>query len=118
MGLNSLGICHPRLSNITLEQDYGIWEVFNLVTPQLKILTIRNSLWEHYQISAPELSSLFYSGSRPLLLSTDGYHYLKKKYLRVHNIDCTDAPTIIRLFQQFQSVKILSLNLKILEVYS
>jgi hypothetical protein len=102
-GLDSLSICHHRLSNLTLEHEKRNWrsvKVVNVVAPQLENLTIRYRLDELEQryafyerdntcyidwlreykhlISAPNLISLIYEGYDPLPLSTDGFHSLEK----------------------------------------
>ncbi|GKD69500.1 F-box domain containing protein [Tanacetum coccineum] len=78
IGLDHLNICHPLLSNLTLEYLSGNLNVINVVAPQLKSLTI-NDWFEKYQflISAPNLVSLLYKGYHSLDLSTDGFHLLE-----------------------------------------
>lgn len=117
-GLDTLRICHPRLSNLVVENDHEGWKVFNVVTPQLKNLTISNWSLEHYVISAPELASFHYKGSHPLQLSTDGFHSLEKVDLCISSRDDVDAIGIVLLLQQLQSVEFLTLNLEIVELLS
>ncbi|GJR41655.1 F-box domain containing protein [Tanacetum coccineum] len=140
-GLDSLSIRHQRLSNLTLEHERGSATVVNVVAPQLENLTIRycfkeyhgdklfNSPMTYYRdclreykhmISAPNLISLIYEGYDPLPLSTDGFHSLENVDLCICDIsqEAAEALEIVRLFQQIQSVKFLTLNLEILELLS
>ncbi|GJU87955.1 F-box domain containing protein [Tanacetum coccineum] len=141
-GSDSLSIFHHRLSNLTLEHDRGSATVVNVVAPQLENLTIlyrftiyqldemfyahdttynRDCLREYkHLISAPNLISLIYEGYDPLPLSTDGFHSLEKVDLCICDIsqEAAEALEIVRLFQQIQSVKFLTLNLEILELLS
>ncbi|KAF5801684.1 putative F-box domain, leucine-rich repeat domain superfamily, F-box-like domain superfamily [Helianthus annuus] len=94
-GSEVLSICHPRLSNLTLENG----DCVNMVTPQLKNLTISN-YFGGYQISAPELASLIIKGQCPYMFSTDGFPSLEKAQFSLHNIKMlsrSDDSTIIRL---------------------
>ncbi|PWA74015.1 F-box domain, Leucine-rich repeat domain, L domain-like protein [Artemisia annua] len=128
-GLDSLSICHHRLSNLTLEDEWRSVKVVNVVAPQLDSLTIRyrfkewgsdtDCLWKYkHEISAPNLISLIYEGDDPLALSTDGFHSLEKVDLCIcsSSQEAAEALEIVRLFQQIQSVKFLTLNLEILEL--
>ncbi|CAH1413843.1 unnamed protein product [Lactuca virosa] len=87
-----LTICHPRLSDLTLVStppDMELQEGVNVVAPQLKNLTIKWCQGEHL-ISAPGLTSLVIEGN-------------------------ADAHKIVSLLQQLHSVKLLTLNLQILQ---
>ncbi|KAJ0923791.1 putative F-box domain, leucine-rich repeat domain superfamily, F-box-like domain superfamily [Helianthus annuus] len=55
-------ICHPQLSNLTLENGCGTLHAFKVVAPQLKNLTIRRCYGKHL-IAAPNLASLLFSSS-------------------------------------------------------
>ncbi|GKE33049.1 hypothetical protein Tco_1452371, partial [Tanacetum coccineum] len=62
---NGVDICHPGLSNLTLENGPFFENVINVVAPQLKNLTVE--YWQGlHLISVPELVSLRFKG---LLLS-------------------------------------------------
>ncbi|PWA42795.1 F-box domain, Leucine-rich repeat domain, L domain-like protein [Artemisia annua] len=116
-GLNRLNICHPLLSNLTVEDVQGSFNDVNVVAPQLKNLTIDNGLKKYqYLISAPGLVSLLYKGHHCLDLSTDGIHLLEKADLCVTGN--ASALKIVCLFQHLQSVKFLTLNLEIVEILS
>ncbi|PWA74207.1 F-box domain, Leucine-rich repeat domain, L domain-like protein [Artemisia annua] len=118
IGSDHLNICHPLLSNLTLEDVQGSLNVVNVISPQLKSLTI-NDWFEKYQflISAPNLVSLLYKGYHSLDLYTDGFHLLEKVDLCVTG-GIASAHKIVCLFQHLQSVKYLTLNLEILELLS
>ncbi|CAH1413842.1 unnamed protein product [Lactuca virosa] len=113
-----LNICHPRLSNLTLENtplDMSFDEVVNVVAPQLKNLTIRWCEGKHL-ISAPELTSLVIEGSQPWQVSTpSGFHSLEKAELFMYDPFKADIHRIVSLLQQLRSVKLLKLNLGILQ---
>ncbi|KAI3503362.1 hypothetical protein L1887_31802 [Cichorium endivia] len=114
-----LNICHPRLSNLTLEYtsaDMEFEEVVNVVTPQLKNLTMRCCQGKHL-ISAPGLTSLVIKGFHPFQLSTlEGFDSLEKVHLRIYQIYKARDYQVVSLFQQLRSVKLLKLNLEILKV--
>ncbi|GJZ20564.1 F-box domain containing protein [Tanacetum coccineum] len=58
---NGVDICHPGLSNLTLENGPFFENVINMVAPQLKNLTVE--YWQGlHLISAPELVSLRFKG--------------------------------------------------------
>ncbi|PWA67797.1 F-box domain, Leucine-rich repeat domain, L domain-like protein [Artemisia annua] len=118
IGSDHLNICHPLLSNLTLEDVHGSLNVVNVVAPQLKSLTI-NDCFKKYQflISAPNLVSLLYKGYHSLDLSTDGFHLLEKVDLCVSG-GIASPHKIVCLFQHLQSIKYLTLNLEILELLS
>ncbi|XP_071695730.1 putative F-box/LRR-repeat protein At4g15060 [Rutidosis leptorrhynchoides] len=115
---NSVSICHPLLSNLTLEDgDYSVVLV-NLVAPRHKNLTIIN-MPEDFQlvVSAPELASLVCKGYYPVELKTDGFHCLEKADLCVYNTHNAGAHKMVFLLQHVYNVKSLTLNLEIVEVY-
>ncbi|GJR77098.1 hypothetical protein Tco_0089463 [Tanacetum coccineum] len=92
---NGVDICHPGLSNLTLENGPFFENVINMVAPQLKNLTVE--YWQGlHLISAPELVSLRFKD----------YSYEPNK---------PDAHTIVDLLQQLHSVKYLTLNLEIFQ---
>ncbi|KAJ0914852.1 putative F-box domain, leucine-rich repeat domain superfamily, F-box-like domain superfamily [Helianthus annuus] len=117
-GSEVLSICHRRLSNLTLEnRNYRAFTI-NVVTPQLKNLTI-SKYFGGYQISAPELSSLIIRGHCPYTFSTDGFHSLEKAELCLHSprsLSSSDASTIIRLLQELHNVKLLSLSAEVIQL--
>lgn len=117
-GKRVFNICHPRLSDLTLEYTpRQRWEVVNVVTPQLKNLTIKRSQGNHL-ISAPGLTSLIMGNFQPWHFSStpDGFHSLEKVRLFMYDPKKrADARTIVRLLQQLRSAKFLTLNLGILE---
>ncbi|XP_042756439.1 putative FBD-associated F-box protein At5g56820 [Lactuca sativa] len=113
-----LNICLPGLSDLTLVStppDMELEEVVNVVTPQLKNLTIIRCEGEHL-ISAPGLTSLVIEGSQPWYVSTpSGFHSLEKVELFMYDPFKADIHRIVCLLQQLQSVKFLTLNLGILK---
>ncbi|KAI7755051.1 hypothetical protein M8C21_031906, partial [Ambrosia artemisiifolia] len=116
-GSKVLSICHPRLSNLTLENEDLRAVTVNVVTPQLKILTI-SKCFGGYQISAPELASLIIKGHCPCMFSTDGFHSLENAQLSLHYLglpNSSDASTIVCLLQEFHNVKLLSLSMEIIQ---
>lgn len=119
-GSDVLHICHPLLSDLILKYVNGSLNGVNVVAPQLKNLTIRHSLHKdlQYRISTPDLSSLRYNGYHPLRLFTKGFSYLEKVYVGAYGEDVADAHRMLRLLQQLQSVKFLTLSLEIVEVLS
>ncbi|KAM0028807.1 putative F-box domain, leucine-rich repeat domain superfamily, F-box-like domain superfamily [Helianthus debilis subsp. tardiflorus] len=101
MGLGGFNICHPGLSNLTLEAGR---ESVNVVTPQLKSLTIRNWPAMHL-ISAPDLASLHYEGDHhPLQLSAKLLHLESVDMCIYHPFDDkANAQKIVCLLQQLHS---------------
>ncbi|KAJ0634837.1 putative F-box domain, leucine-rich repeat domain superfamily, F-box-like domain superfamily [Helianthus annuus] len=118
MGLNGFNICHPGLSSLTLEEPEDDCNCINVVTPQLKTLTI--TYWDgNVSISAPNLSSLCYKDRYgPLKLSAD---FLQLETVDIcissYSQDKEDAHEIVCMLQQIHSVKFLTLNLELIEVY-
>ncbi|KAF5753717.1 putative leucine-rich repeat domain superfamily [Helianthus annuus] len=111
LGTSTLSICHLGLFNLTFEDG---WESINVVTPQLKNLTIKDWPGIHL-ISAPNLSSLHYKDlyyDDPLQLSTD-LLYLEKANICIHCPSEDKAAThkIVCLLQQLHTVKFLTLCL-------
>ncbi|MFS8006602.1 putative F-box domain, leucine-rich repeat domain superfamily, F-box-like domain superfamily [Helianthus anomalus] len=122
--LNCFGISHPGLSSLTLEDDNVR---VNVVTPQLKSLTIKNWRGVHL-ISAPNLSSLHYTDhycsykdndDGPLQLPTDLRHLEKVDIIITSDHD-NKAYThkIVRLLQQLRYVKFLTLSLELVKFFS
>ncbi|KAL4564191.1 hypothetical protein LXL04_028247 [Taraxacum kok-saghyz] len=113
-----LNICHSRLSNLTLEYtppDLGLKEAVNVVAPQLKNLTTKMCEGKH-MVNAPGLTSLVIQGFHPWQLSTPaGFHSLEKVRLYMYDAQNADAHEIACLLQQLHSVKLLTLNLGILQ---
>ncbi|KAM0059687.1 hypothetical protein Hdeb2414_s0005g00184121 [Helianthus debilis subsp. tardiflorus] len=121
MGFKGLSICLPLLSNLTLEYVHGSIEVFNIVAPQLKNLSISSFLQAHrsptnhqYLLSVPNFVFLTYKGHYCLQLSTEGFLSLEKADICVSSPK--DAHQVLRLLQHLHSVKSLTLNLEIVEV--
>ncbi|KAJ0484215.1 putative leucine-rich repeat domain superfamily [Helianthus annuus] len=122
--LNCFGISHPGLSSLTLEDDKVR---VNVVTPQLKSLTIKNWRGIHL-ISAPNLSSLHYTDhycsykdndDGPLQLPSDLPHLEKVDIIITSDHD-NKAYThkIVRLLQQLRYVKFLTLSLELVKFFS
>ncbi|CAH1413851.1 unnamed protein product [Lactuca virosa] len=115
-----LTICHPRLSDLTLVStppDMELQEGVNVVAPQLKNLTIKWCEGTHL-ISAPGLTSLVIEGFHPCQIFTctkPGFHSLEKVRLYFYDAGNADAHKIVSLLQQLHSVKLLTLNLQILQ---
>ncbi|KAK9075994.1 hypothetical protein SSX86_004324 [Deinandra increscens subsp. villosa] len=114
MGLEVLRISHPRLSNLTLDNGYTDLESVNVVTPQLKHLTILGFSGT-YLISAPELASFFIRGYSHYTFSTDGFRYLEKAQLSLRIICRSHVPKILSLLQKLHNVKHLSLCMEIIK---
>ncbi|KAJ0634842.1 putative F-box domain, leucine-rich repeat domain superfamily, F-box-like domain superfamily [Helianthus annuus] len=117
-GLNGFNICHPGLSSLTLNLigHDGCLRV-NVVTPQLKYLTI--ILWQGVlSISAPNLSFLHYKDNSYRLEFSADFLCLKKVDICVPYIykDKEHAHNIVRLLQQIHSVEFLTLSLEAIEV--
>ncbi|KAJ0466582.1 putative F-box domain, leucine-rich repeat domain superfamily, F-box-like domain superfamily [Helianthus annuus] len=117
-GFTGLSICLPLLTELTLETEYGSVEVFNIVAPQLKNLTIRSFISEshEYLISAPHLVFLDYKGWSCLQLSTNAFLSLEKAHICISY--STYAHQVLRLLQQIRNVKFLTLNLEVVELLS
>jgi len=92
----------------------------NVVTPQLENLTIVRH-FARFQVSAPALASLHFTGDCPWVFSTDdGFHSLKQVLFSFHSLGNPGhteyANVIISMLQQFHSVKHLSLSTEIIQV--
>ncbi|GJS84318.1 F-box domain containing protein [Tanacetum coccineum] len=87
-GLDVLDICHPLLSNLTLKYVRGSLNGVDVVAPQLKNLTIRHSTLEDLQYFFGEGEEVAY------------------------------AHRMLRLLQQLQSAKFLTLSIEIIEFLS
>ncbi|PWA39766.1 F-box domain, Leucine-rich repeat domain, L domain-like protein [Artemisia annua] len=116
---DGLTICHPQLSNLTLENGDWSSEVVNVDAPQLKNLTITKS-YGKYLINAPQLVNLLFKGYSPLLYSANGFHFLEKAHACIYYLNYTYAPkfapSVISLLQQLCHVKFLTLNMELVEV--
>ncbi|XP_076930746.1 F-box protein At1g60400-like [Bidens hawaiensis] len=115
-GPNGLSICHPRLSNLTLENGDWALDSVHVVAPHLKNLSIVNCDWVH--LSAPDLTSFIYRRGYSLEFSTDSLPSLEEVDLCIRQPRETEAHTIIGLLQKFHGVKCLTINLETLEVVS
>ncbi|KAI3501634.1 hypothetical protein L1887_29553 [Cichorium endivia] len=111
-----LNICHPRLSNLTLEHTEPRVDV-KVVAPELKNLIITHCYGKHL-ISAPGLTSLVMQGDYPLQISTQDCPSLEKVDLCIFNPLLRDVHEIVCLLQQIHGVKFLTLNVEILELIS
>ncbi|KAJ0790194.1 putative leucine-rich repeat domain superfamily, F-box-like domain superfamily [Helianthus annuus] len=114
-------ICHPQLSNLTLENGCGTLHAFNVVAPQLKNLTIRRCYGKHL-IAAPNLASLLFSSSffgSPCFLqfSTD-LCSLEKVDLCIYSSTAWSGSRIAYLLQQLHNVKFLTFNLELVKPLS
>ncbi|CAI9274882.1 unnamed protein product [Lactuca saligna] len=121
-GTNDLTLCHPQISNLTLENTHLNLnlDVIKVVAPQLKNLTINYFNGKHLMISAPGLTSLEIKSCRLFQLSaTQGFPSLEKVDLCFINRNppyIGDPRNLDCVLQQ--SVKFLTLNLDILECFS
>ncbi|PWA65573.1 F-box domain, Leucine-rich repeat domain, L domain-like protein [Artemisia annua] len=115
---NGVVICHPGLSDLTLEHGVFFYNVIHVVAPQLKNLTV--SYWEGlHLISAPELVSLRFKGWQHewLKFSSYGLCSLENVDLCIivsssYNPNKPDARTTFDQLQQLHSVKYLMLNVE------
>lgn len=113
---DTFSICHPRLSNLTLERGYRALSFLNVVAPQLENLRIYNSYGQHL-IFAPQLVSLDYKYCEPLQFSTDDdLCSLEKVDLYIYPYR-SDICKVIGLLQRLHNVKYLKLNLELVQVY-
>ncbi|MFS8030191.1 putative leucine-rich repeat domain superfamily [Helianthus anomalus] len=132
LGTSTLSICLPGLSNLTFEDG---WKDINVVTPQLKNLTIKH--WRGILlISAPNLSSLHYKDLRyikcfygnedgdyddPFQFSTDLLYWRRRTYVSI--VPLKIRLLLIKLFLLTSSVQLIShqpslfTNLKSLKIY-
>ncbi|PWA99333.1 F-box domain, Leucine-rich repeat domain, L domain-like protein [Artemisia annua] len=122
---NGVDICHPGLSNLTLEFGGLFKNVLNVVTPQLKNLTIR--CWQEVHVSCtPELVSLIFEGSESdwVQFSSDGLRSLERVDLCISKqndsdkLDKTDAHKFFDQLQQLHNAKHLTVNLQIFQLLS
>ncbi|KAK9052861.1 hypothetical protein SSX86_029491 [Deinandra increscens subsp. villosa] len=134
-GSDGFGISHPRLSNLTLENSFTNTKVVNVAAPQLENLTIK-ACCPKLVVSAPDLASLVYKGSRPLNLSTDGFRSLKKADIcaspyyqdayRLRDLYAhhsrqqryIEGKQVVFLLEKLHNVHFLTLNLEIVELLS
>ncbi|XP_076889699.1 F-box/LRR-repeat protein At1g55660-like [Bidens hawaiensis] len=115
-GSNGLSICHPRLSNLTLENGDWAWDLVHVVAPHLKKITIVNCDWVH--LSAPSLTSFIYRRGYSLEFSAGSLPSLEEVDLCIRKPRKTEAHTIFGLLQKFHGIKCLTINLEALEVVS
>ncbi|KAJ0446018.1 putative F-box domain, leucine-rich repeat domain superfamily, F-box-like domain superfamily [Helianthus annuus] len=117
-GLNGFNIFHPGLSSLTLNSlGHNGCLCVNVVTPQLKYLSVRH--WQGVlSISAPNLSSLHYKDNYGLFEFSADFLRLKK----IHSVEfLTLSLEAIKLLSQF--VELIShlpspfANLKRLKIY-
>ncbi|GKC48379.1 F-box domain containing protein [Tanacetum coccineum] len=125
---NGVDICHPGLSDLTLE--HGPYSdsknVINVAAPQLKNLTVRS--WQGlHLISAPELVSLRFEGRQYQWLKFSSYELCS-----LENVDLCilvgglyepnkpepnkpDAHSIFDLLQQLHIINYLTLNVEMFQ---
>ncbi|KAJ0431591.1 putative F-box domain, leucine-rich repeat domain superfamily, F-box-like domain superfamily [Helianthus annuus] len=119
-GLNGFNIFHPGLSSLTLNSlGHNGCLCVNVVTPQLKYLSVRH--WQGVlSISAPNLSSLHYKDNYGLFEFSADFLRLKKVDICVSHISTNKeyAHTIVRLLQQIHSVEFLTLSLEAIKLLS
>ncbi|XP_076902142.1 F-box/LRR-repeat protein At3g26922-like [Bidens hawaiensis] len=116
MSSDYFNICHPGLTSLTLEGGGGCKGV-NVVTPQLKNLSITYSSRIHL-VTAPNLYSLHYGGGNlSFEFSTDLLH-LEKVDICAQCSREDKEHKIVRLLQQFHNVKFLTLNLEFVKFLS
>ncbi|XP_071696092.1 F-box/LRR-repeat protein At3g26922-like [Rutidosis leptorrhynchoides] len=115
---NGFTICHPQLSNLTLDYVDSNAKVINVVAPQLENLTIMK--WSDclYVVSTPNLRSLVCKGWRSLKLNTDGFQLLEKADICISNPHICHVDSIVYLLEQLHTVKSLKLNLEVIELLS
>ncbi|KAI7739813.1 hypothetical protein M8C21_024277, partial [Ambrosia artemisiifolia] len=116
VGLKDFIICHPGLSNLTLEDGS---DNVNLVTPQLKNLVIK--YWQGiHLISAPSLSSLHYKHHYYILDISADLPLLEKVDIHILNldVDLANCHKMVPLLQRVYSVKFLTLNSEIIKFLS
>jgi hypothetical protein len=113
-------IFHPQLSNLTIESEPWNARSLSVVAPQLKNLIIRRceNSSKGIMISAPDLAYLHLQCYDCLKFSADDFHSLEKADISITRPYMEDPQNIVGLFQLLHSVKNLTLNLEILEVYS
>lgn len=112
-------IFHSQLSNLTIERGYWKEGLLSVFTPQLKNLIIRRCAHSSLGIliSAPDLAYLLLQCNDCLNISADVFHSLEKADISISEPYREDPQNLVDLFQLLQSVKDLTLNLEILEVY-
>nr|GEW17747.1 hypothetical protein [Tanacetum cinerariifolium] len=111
-----------NLNNLYLEECYmaGV-KVFNVTTPRLESLSIKNCFINKIFISAPKLSSFAYKGEYPLSLSTNGFQHLDK--VDLHMRVCAphlpfkkeDAHQLVELFKNFRCAEFLNVYSNVIE---
>ncbi|XP_071695723.1 F-box/LRR-repeat protein At3g26922-like [Rutidosis leptorrhynchoides] len=117
MGSHGFNICHLQLTKLTLMNGNWGWELVNVVAPKLENLTIVNCDSVHLN-SVPELTSLIYGSRYSFQVSADGLPSLENVDVSIAKPCETDVYELVRLLQQLQSVKFLTLNLEIIELLS
>ncbi|KAK9060693.1 hypothetical protein SSX86_021399 [Deinandra increscens subsp. villosa] len=116
-------LCHPGLSDLTLNDNHWTTRPANVVAPQLKNLTVRSGFGKHLvTITAPNLASLLFHGSRLLKFTTE-LPSLEKVDLRIshedrwsiYHEDTWSCCRIAALLQGIHNAKFLTLNLEFIE---
>ncbi|XP_071703976.1 uncharacterized protein [Rutidosis leptorrhynchoides] len=105
-------ISHSEFSNLTPEK--GLYSFANVVAPHLKNLNVVDCQGR-LQIYAPELSSLMYEIPCYDTFFANGLSCLEKVDFYMCPFE-EDGGAIIKILQQFRSVKYLTLGLEIVEV--
>ncbi|PWA80130.1 F-box domain, Leucine-rich repeat domain, L domain-like protein [Artemisia annua] len=122
---NGVDICHPVLSDLTLESRSLFKNVLKVVTPQLKNLTIRYCQEVHLSC-ARELVSLIFEGfeSDWVQFSSYGLRSLERVDLCIpkkhysYKRNKTHAHKFFDQLQQLHNAKHLTLNLQIFQLLS
>ncbi|XP_076931424.1 putative F-box/FBD/LRR-repeat protein At4g13965 [Bidens hawaiensis] len=116
-GSNGFNISHPGLSDLTL---ICFEEGGNVVTPQLKNLTIRNWGRGIHLISAPNLAFLQYKGAFNSLQFSGELLHLEESSIDIYRPfeDKANAHKVVCLFQQLHSVKFLTLDFELFKFLS
>ncbi|MFS7888404.1 putative leucine-rich repeat domain superfamily [Helianthus anomalus] len=83
-----LTICHPRLSNLTIDKGNFSTPTVNMVAPRLKNLTILRYNGK-FRVSTPKLASLLLRGSYPSMFSSDGFPCLEKAIIFLQSADAS-----------------------------
>lgn len=106
---------HPRLSDLRIDDvDYSV--KLSVVAPQLKNLCIRKFSKKVF-ISAPDIVYFLLHGESSLNFSADGFNSLEKVDICITNSYMQDSPKIVGLFKHLRTVKLLTLNVEMLEVF-
>lgn len=114
-----------NLKNLHLEECFmAAVKVFNVTTPRLEILSIKNCFISKIFISAPKLSSFSYKGEYPMSLSTNDFQYLDKVDLHIRvcaphlPFKKEDAHQLVELLKNFRCAEFLNVYSDVIEYLS